>query len=190
MQCVLQHAGENSAYGLGQCLMASPAQSAGAGHQLRNPSKAGFANTSFQGEMVLAASGLFLGGLKSGSVQAPLGAVAEIWGECSLAAMAPWHLELAVFHCCWRSPGGVSGLCGASVEHRSCCLPLLQTGQLCFGPSHLHWCRWEGSCSSTAVELPVNANLSSFLTGTRCVLSPSQCWCAVKALCAPCRNSL
>lgn len=99
MQCVLQHSGENSAYGLGLCLTASTAWSAAGGHQLRDPLKADFADTSFQGEMVLAASGLFLGDLKSGSVQAALGAVAEIWGEYSLAFMAPWHLELAVFYC-------------------------------------------------------------------------------------------
>lgn len=64
MQCVLQHTGENSAYGLVMCLLASTAQNAAGGHQLRNPLKADFANTSFQGEMVLVASDLFLGGLK------------------------------------------------------------------------------------------------------------------------------
>lgn len=101
--------------------MAATAQSAAGGHQLRSQLKADFANTSFQGEMVIVPSDFLLSWRLKVRLCAGSTAVAEISGGYSVAATASWHLELAVFHCCWRSPGGVFGLRGASVDHRSSC---------------------------------------------------------------------
>lgn len=102
-----RHAGENSAYGLVLCLMASTAQSAAGGHQLRNQLRADFANTSFQSEMVIVASDVFPGGLNWGSVPAPLGAVGwdYRWMQCgSHGFLALGTLSISLL---LRSPGGV-----------------------------------------------------------------------------------